>query len=97
MAAKINKTGSHIAIVDSSEQDSQGYSQENSKNREELEKEKPEEVKIEDILSENITNIIKKPELVQLFLNNVYDPISVRCLNIVINVVDYTQSLFHYW
>ena len=69
MAAKINKTGSHIAIVDSSEQDSQGYSQENSKNREELEKEKPEEVKIEDILSKNITEIIKKPELVKLFLN----------------------------
>ena len=83
MAAKINKTGSHIAIVDSSEQDSQGYSQENSKNREELEKEKPEELKIGNILSESITNIIKKPELVQLFLNNVYDPISVKCPSIV--------------
>ena len=60
VAAKIYKTGCHIAIVDSSEQDSQGYSQENSKNKEELEKEKPEEVKIEDILSKNITKIIKK-------------------------------------
>ena len=71
MAAKTNKTGRHNAIVDSWEQDSQGYSQENSKNREELEKGKPEELKIGNILSESITNIIKKPELVQIFLNNV--------------------------
>ena len=59
MAAKIYKTGCHIAIVDSSEQDSQENSQGNSKNKEELEKEKPEEVKIGNILSESITNIIK--------------------------------------
>ena len=76
-AAKIYKTGCHIAIVDSSEQDSQENSQGNSKNKEELEKEKPKEVKTEDIQSKNITEIIKKLEAVKLFLRNVYDPISV--------------------
>ena len=53
------------------EKDFKGYSQENSKEKEDLENAKPEELKIGNILSESITNISKKPELVQKFLNNV--------------------------
>ena len=86
-----------MATVASSEQDSKENSQGNSKNKEELEEEKPKEVKIEDIQSKNITEIIKKLEAVKLFLRNVYDPISVWCLNIVINEFDTTQALFSYW
>ena len=57
--------------MNSLEQDFKGDSQENSKEKEDLENAKPEELKIGNILSESITNIIKKPELVQKFLNNV--------------------------